>query len=261
VPFAAFDLTGKTALVTGGNRGIGFGMAQGLAQAGARLVIWGTNPEITGPAAEALRTEGQDVLAPSVDVTDQARIAEAMAEAVDWSGGCIDTVIASAVAPPVLAPLTDFADEDYRRLMAVNLDGFVWTMKHACRHIVARAKAGRPGASLIGLGSLAGSQGAARNSVYAAAKGAIPALMNSLATEYARFGVRANTVVPGWIATDRTAERRADPAYGERVLPRIPARRWGEAEDFAGVAVYLASDASAYHTGDTLVIDGGYQVF
>jgi len=132
---------------------------------------------------------------------------------------------------------------------------------HACRHVAARAKAGAPGASLIGIGSLAGTQGAARNSVYAATKGAVPAVMNSIATEYARFGVRANTIVPGWIATDRTAERRADPAYSERVLPRIPARRWGEPEDFAGIAVYLASDASAYHTGDTIVIDGGYQVF
>jgi NAD(P)-dependent dehydrogenase (short-subunit alcohol dehydrogenase family) len=259
--FAAFDLTGKTALITGGNRGIGLGIATGLAQAGARIVTWGTNPEVMQAAGEALRAHGPAVLTQLVDVTDEDQVRRATDEAVEWAGGRIDTFVANAVAAPTTGPISDFPADDYRKVMSVNLDGFFWTMKYACRHVAARAKAGAAGASLIGLGSLAGSQGAARNGVYAATKGAVPAVMNTIATEYARFGVRANTIVPGWIATDRTAERRADPAYSERVLPRIPARRWGEPADFAGVAVYLASDAAAYHTGDTIVIDGGYQVF
>jgi len=259
--FTAFDLTGKTALITGGNRGIGFGVAQGLAQAGARVVIWGTDPARTRAAGEELQAIGPAILTQLVDVSDEARVSRGVDEAVEWAGGRIDTFVANAVAGPTTGAVAEFPEEDYRKILAVNLDGFYWTVKHACRHVAARAKAGAPGASLIGIGSLAGSQGAARNSVYAASKGAVPAVMNSIATEYARHGVRANTIVPGWIATDRTAERRADPAYVERVLPRIPARRWGEPADFAGIAVYLASDAAAYHTGDTIVIDGGYQVF
>jgi len=261
VAYDLFNLTGKTVLITGGNRGIGYGMAEAVAQAGAGVVIWGTNPERTPEAGKELRALGVPVLAQLVDVSDEARVNEAMDEAVEWAGGRIDTVIGNAVSPPLTGLISDFPAERYRKIMDVALDGFFFTMSAACRHMAQRGKAGNPGGSLIGVGSLAGITGAARNGVYAAVKGAVPALMNTLATEYSRFGVRANTIVPGWIATDRTEERRGEAAYVEKVLPRIPAGRWGEAKDFGGITVYLASDASAYHTGDTIIIDGGYAVF
>ena len=111
--------------------------------------------------------------------------------------------------------------------------------------------------------SFAGSaiSGAARNEAYAATKGALISMMLGIAVEHARYGVRANTILPGWIATDMTAGAQTSPAFAEKVIPRVPARRWGEPEDFGGIAVYLASDASRYHSGDSFVIDGGYNIF
>jgi NAD(P)-dependent dehydrogenase (short-subunit alcohol dehydrogenase family) len=114
---------------------------------------------------------------------------------------------------------------------------------------------------LIGLASLAALEGAARNEAYAATKGAVISMIKSIAVEHARFGIRANAILPGWIATDMTQGAQQSAAFAEKVIPRIPARRWGEPKDFGGVAVYLASDASAYHSGDLFVIDGGYAIF
>jgi NAD(P)-dependent dehydrogenase (short-subunit alcohol dehydrogenase family) len=127
--------------------------------------------------------------------------------------------------------------------------------------MVARANAGDPGGSLVAVASLAGLEGAARNEAYSATKGAVLAMMRSIAVEHARYGIRANTIAPGWIATDMTRRLQDNPTFTAKVLPRVPMRRWGEPADFGGIAVYLASDASTYHTGDTFVIDGGYLVF
>jgi NAD(P)-dependent dehydrogenase (short-subunit alcohol dehydrogenase family) len=151
--------------------------------------------------------------------------------------------------------------EVYRKVLAVNLDGVFWTLREACRHMVQRAQEGDPGGSLVGLASLAAIEGAARNEAYAATKGAVISMIKSIAVEHARYGVRANAILPGWIATDMTAGAQANSAFADKVIPRIPARRWGQPEDFGGVAVYLASDASAYHSGDLFVIDGGYAIF
>ena len=125
-----------------------------------------------------------------------------------------------------------------------------------------RARAGdKAGGSLIGIASLAAIEGAARNEAYAATKGAVISMIKSIAVEHARYGVRANAILPGWIATDMTAGAQTSPAFTEKVIPRVPMRRWGEPADFGGIAVYLASNASAFHTGDTFVIDGGYTIF
>jgi NAD(P)-dependent dehydrogenase (short-subunit alcohol dehydrogenase family) len=127
--------------------------------------------------------------------------------------------------------------------------------------MVERAKSGDPGGSIMVTSSLSAISGAPRNEAYASAKGAVITMVKAIAVEHARYGVRANAILPGWIATDMTAGAQANPAFAERVIPRVPARRWGEPEDFGGIAVYLASDASAYHSGDTFVIDGGYSIF
>lgn len=142
--------------------------------------------------------------------------------------------------------------ETYRKTLAVNLDGVFFTLREATKHMVDRAKTGDTDGSLVGVASLAAIEGAARNQAYAATKGAV---------EFARYGIRANSILPGWIATDMTANAQGSKAFAEKVIPRVPARRWGEPEDFGGVAVYLASDASSYHSGDTFVIDGGYAIF
>lgn len=258
--YAPFDLTGKVALVTGGNRGIGLGMARALAQSGADVVIWGSNAGHNRNAEGELQKAGRRVLAEQVDVANEAAVVAAMAEAVDKLGR-VDCVIANAGIGGGAPSFSEMSVETWRRVLAVNLDGVFFTCREACKHMSARARGGSPGGSVVVTASLAAIEGAARNEAYAATKGGVISMMKAIAVEHARYGVRANAILPGWIATDMTAGAQESPAFAERVIPRVPARRWGEPEDFGGIAVYLASDASAYHSGDTFVIDGGYSIF
>ncbi|PHY17987.1 SDR family NAD(P)-dependent oxidoreductase [Caulobacter sp. BP25] len=258
--YAPFNLSGKVALVTGGNRGIGLGMAKAMAQAGADIVIWGSNPERNLAAEQQLTSLGVRVKAQTVDVSDEAQVAEGMAEAVAAMGR-VDAVFANAGIGYGSPSFVEMKTEVYRKVLSVNLDGVFFTLREACRHMVERAKAGDPGGSLVGIASLAAIEGAAKNEAYAATKGAVISMIKSVAVEHARYGVRANAILPGWIATDMTAGAQGNSAFAEKVIPRVPARRWGEPEDFGGMAVYLASDASSYQSGTTIVIDGGYSIF
>jgi NAD(P)-dependent dehydrogenase (short-subunit alcohol dehydrogenase family) len=223
-------------------------------------VIWGSNADYNKKAEGELTQYGVRVLAQRVDVADEHAVTAAMAEAAEAMGR-IDTVIANAGIGGGAPSFSEFPTETYRRVLSVNLDGVFFTFREACKHMVARAKAGDPGGSIIGVASLAAIEGAARNEAYAATKGAVISMMKSVAVEHARYGVRANAILPGWIATDMTAGAQASPAFAEKVIPRVPSRRWGEPADFGGIAVYLASDASSYHSGDSFVIDGGYTIF
>jgi NAD(P)-dependent dehydrogenase (short-subunit alcohol dehydrogenase family) len=200
------------------------------------------------------------VLAQQVDVANEAQVIDAMAEAATAMGR-IDTVIANAGIGGGARSFSEMTVETWRRVMSVNLEGAFFTCREACKHMVARAQGGEPGGSIVVTASLAAIEGAARNQAYAATKGGVISMMRAIAVEHARWGVRANAVLPGWIATDMTAGAQATPAFAEKVIPRVPARRWGEPADFGGIAVYLASDASRYHSGDTFVIDGGYSIF
>jgi NAD(P)-dependent dehydrogenase (short-subunit alcohol dehydrogenase family) len=258
--YSPFNLAGKVALVTGGNGGIGLGMADALAQAGAAVAIWGTNEAKNKAAETALRAHGGKVLVQKVDVSDEGQIVEAMKTTIERMGR-IDTVIANAGIGSPARSFLDITAEQYRKVLAVNEDGVFFTLREGARHMRERASKGDPGGSLVGIASLAAIEGAARNQHYAATKGAVISMMRAIAVEFARDGVRANAVLPGWIATDMTAGAQASPAFSEKVIPRVPARRWGQPADFGGIAVYLASDASAYHSGDTFVIDGGYAIF
>ncbi|WP_223124119.1 SDR family NAD(P)-dependent oxidoreductase [Nocardioides marmotae] len=254
-----FDLTGRAALVTGGNSGIGAGMARALAAAGSAVAIWGRNPNTLEQTRAELAATGVPVLAAAVDVSDRTAVLTAF-DAVVAEWGRVDTVVANAGVPGGV-PFVDLEEEGYRAVLDVNLDGVVWTLQAASRHMVERAGRGDAGGSLVVVSSLSALEGAPRAQAYAASKGAVLALTRGLAVELARYGVRANAVVPGWIQTPMTAAGHENPRFVEKVMPRIPARRWGEPADFGGLAVYLASDASAYHTGDELVVDGGYAVF
>lgn len=258
--YQPFNLSGKVSLVTGGNRGIGFGMAEALAQAGSDVVIWGSNPEKNVEAEGKLTAYGVRVLAQTVNVADEAAVVAAMAEAVTAMGR-VDTVIANAGIGGGARSFSEMSTETWRRVMAVNMEGVFWTFREACKHMVERAKSGDPGGSLVGVASLAAIEGAARNEAYAATKGGVISLCKSVAVEHARYGVRCNAILPGWIATDMTAGAQDSTTFAEKVITRVPARRWGEPADFGGVAVYLGSNASSYHSGDTFVIDGGYAIF
>ncbi|MBO9558217.1 MAG: SDR family oxidoreductase [Caulobacter sp.] len=258
--YKPFDLTGRVVLVTGGNRGIGLGMATAMAQAGADIVIWGSNAERNQTAEAELLQYGARVKAQVVDVSQEDQVREGMEEAVAALGR-VDAVFANAGVGYGAPSFVEMKTEVYRKTLAVNLDGVFFTFREACRHMVERAKGGDPGGSIVGVASLAAIEGAARNEAYAATKGAVISMMKSVAVEHARWGVRANAILPGWIATDMTQGAQDNPAFAEKVIPRVPARRWGQPADFGGVAVYLASDASSYHSGDTFVIDGAYSIF
>lgn len=257
--FKPFDLRGKCALVTGGNGGIGLGMAEGLAAAGADVEIWGLNEAKNAKALERLRHYGHRVEARRVDVSKENEVCAAMQAAVG-NFGRLDCVIANAGIGGG-APITDMTTELFRKVHSVNEDGVFWTFREAARHMTARAKAGDPGGSMVAVASTAGIEGAARNAAYGASKGAVLSMVRALAVELARHGIRVNSIAPGWIATEMTEGAQNNPIFAEKVIPRVPMRRWGQPEDFSGIAVYLASDASRYHTADTFVIDGGYVVF
>lgn len=257
--YKPFDLTGKVALVTGGNGGIGLAMADALAQAGADVAIWGLNERKNDAAANVLRARGGRVLARKVDVGEEREVIDGMLATIAELGR-VDCVVANAGVGGA-APFAEMSTETFRSVQRVNLEGVFWTFREAAKHMIERAKAGDPGGSLVVVASTAGIEGAARNSAYGASKAAVMSMARALAVELARHGVRVNSIAPGWIATDMTRQAQASPAFAEKVVPRIPMRRWGEPSDFGGIAVYLASDASRYHTGDTFVIDGGYTKF
>lgn len=254
--YAAFDLAGKTALVTGGNGGIGLGMATALAQAGAGVAIWGRDEAKLRDAKSALLAYGVPVYCAAVDVSDPDSVGAAMT-ALLGEAGRLDAVFANAGVSGRVK-FTDLDPAAYQRVLSTNLDGVVWTMREAVRHMTDRAKAGDPGGSLVTISSVSAITGAPRLEAYAASKGALISLTKGLAAEFGRHGVRANTIIPGWIQTGMTTKTYARPEVHDAILGRVPSRRWGTPQDLGGIAVYLASDASAYHTGDVIVIDGGY---
>lgn len=249
----SLDVSGRGVLVTGGNGGIGLAIASTLAAAGATVAIWGSNPDRNAEAVERAKDAGLVLHAIACDVREEAAVDDAFAETLD-AVGSVRACFANAGLDGFESRFIDMSLDEWRRVLAVNLDGVFLTLRAAARHMVDH----RLGGSLVVTSSLAAVMGKPRGEHYAASKGAVISLVRSLAVELGRFGIRANALVPGWIETKMFETYTAMPNFTEHVLPRVPARRWGRPEDVAGIALYLVSDASAYHTGDTLVLDGGY---
>jgi NAD(P)-dependent dehydrogenase (short-subunit alcohol dehydrogenase family) len=252
-----FDLTGHVALITGGNSGIGLGMAEGLAQQGAAVAIWGTNPTKNAAAAERLRTHGTPVLDLVCDVGDHDAVIAAMRATVDALGR-IDSCFVNAGVGGMAPSFVGMTEDEWRRVMRVNLDGAFFTAQEAVKQMVAQSP---QGGSVVFTTSGSAWYGQQRGQHYGGSKGALIAMMKGIAVEHARHGIRSNAVLPGWTESEMAAPALTWDTFIERVMPRVPARRWGTPADFAGIAVYLASDASSYHTGDVLTIDGGYHSF
>jgi NAD(P)-dependent dehydrogenase (short-subunit alcohol dehydrogenase family) len=256
-----FDLTGKTVAITGGNGGLGLGMAAALAGQGANVSVWGRNAEKNAFAVETLREiGGGEVAAEGCDVTDPASVDQCMTATLDRFGR-LDGMFANAGHGGGARPSADRGADEWRSLMAVNLDGVVNCFQAATRHMIERAKAGEPGGRLVATSSVAGLEGAAFNEHYGASKGAVNAYVRALAVELARHGITVNAILPGYAESEMTAGLFANEKFVANVLPRVPMRRFGRPEDYGGIAVYLMSDASGYHTGQEFVIDGGYTIF
>jgi NAD(P)-dependent dehydrogenase (short-subunit alcohol dehydrogenase family) len=253
-----FDLSGKVALITGANSGLGYGFAEGIAQCGGDVVIWGRREDANAAAAEQLAQYGTRIHHRSVDVSDEDAIKAGFKDAVEAMGR-IDCVIANAGFMSAAVPYHEMSPADWHGLLAVSLHGAHYTLQEGVRHMLARKEAGDPGGSLLVCGSLTSKYGVPRIENYAAAKGAMLTVVRCIATEYGRDGIRANIVLPGLVLTHgQTKEDEASNPFTKMLQERCPIPGWGYPEDYGGIAAYLMSDAARFHTGDVITIDGGW---
>jgi 2-deoxy-D-gluconate 3-dehydrogenase len=249
-----FDLTGKVAIVTGGNGGIGLGMARGLAEAGASVAVVGRNPEKSAGAVADLAQHDSKSISVVADVTDKAAVA-AMVERVKGEFGRIDILVNNAGINIRKPPHTlDIAEWD--SVIATNL-----TSAFLCSQAVHPAMKQAGGGKIINIGSMMSIFGASFAPAYAASKGGIVQFTRSCACAWAADNIQANAILPGWIDTDLTKRARSEiDGLHHKVLARTPAARWGAIDDFAGIAVFLASPASDFVTGTAIPVDGGFSV-
>ena len=255
--YEAFDLTGKVAVVTGGNGGIGLGFARALAAAGADVSIWGTNPEKNAAAEKELQAINSSASAVQCNVAEEAQVEECMASVIERYGridGCFPN---AGIGTQNQKPFFEHSNEDWHSVLDVNLTGVFFTLRAATRQMVEQGEGG----SLVLTSSGTAIQGSAKGQAYAASKGAMLAMMMGLSVEMARYGITSNAIIPGWIETDMTAGLFGWDKFVDNVMPRIPMRRWGQPDDFGAIAVYLMSEASRWHTGDVIKIDGGFSIF
>lgn len=247
-----FDLSGRVAVVTGGNGGIGLGMAEGLAQAGAAILVAGRNKQKNKAAVERLTALGAKAASHEVDVTDAEAAGALMQDAVARFGR-LDILVNNAGMSIRKAP-QDLALDEWRRVLDTNLTAAFICAQAAHPHMVTSG-----GGKVINIGSMLSIFGLPFAAPYAASKGGIVQLTKVFATAWAKDNIQANAILPGWIDTDLTrAARKEVEGLHERVLARTPAGRWGMPEDFAGIAVFLASRASDFLTGTAIPVDGGF---
>ncbi len=252
-----FDLTGKVTLVTGGNSGIGFGFARGVAKMGGDLEIWGRSAEKNAAAKAELEAFGGRVVTRQVDVSQEDQIIAGYG-ALMADFGRIDCVFANSGATAKSNSFLDLTNEEYHELLGLNLHGAFYTLREAAKLMVKRAEAGEPGGSLVACGSLSMFIGLPGKPHYAGAKAALGAIIRGMAVEFGKYAIRANIIAPGLISTGMTGG--AQSPVAKLMAAKTPIPRAGTPEDFEGIGAYLASDASAYMTGETITIDGGYMV-
>jgi 2-deoxy-D-gluconate 3-dehydrogenase len=247
-----FDLKGKVAMVTGGNGGIGLGMARGLAGAGARVVVAARNKEKSSAAVRELQALGASALAVSVDVTDEKSVNALVSETLERCDR-LDILVNNA-GINIRKQADELSLEEWRTVLDTNLTSAFLCSRGAYPHM---KRAG--GGKIINVGSMLSIFGAAFAPAYGASKGGIVQLTKSLATAWARDNIQVNAVLPGWVDTDLTRQARKEiQGLNERVLAGTPAGRWGGIDDFAGIAVFLAGAASDFLTGTAIPLDGGY---
>jgi 2-deoxy-D-gluconate 3-dehydrogenase len=250
----AFDLKGRVAVVTGGNGGIGLGMARGMGAAGASIVVAGRNPEKSARAVKELEELGAPAIAIDVDVTDEASV-NVLVERSRERWGRLDVLVNNA-GTNIRKPAQDLTLDEWRLVLDTNL-----TSAFLCSRAVYPIMKAQGGGKIINIGSMMSIFGASFAPAYGASKGGMVQLTRSLAAAWARDNIQVNAVLPGWIDTDLTMRARQEvPGLHDRVLARTPAGRWGVGDDLAGIAVFLASGASDFVTGTAIPVDGGFAI-
>ena len=250
------DLTGKVVVVTGGNGGIGLGLARGCAAAGANVSIWGRNPTKLGVAVDLLKSEGAKASGLQVDVASEDEVDTAMAQ-VRSTLGRVDSLFANAGVSATPKPFIEQTAQEWRALQSVNVDGLFFSLRAAARIMVEQGEGG----SLIGVSSTSAIHGAPMAQSYAASKAGVLAIIRGLAVELARYQIRCNSIIPGWVETEMTEAARGYDKFLTATTQRTPIRRWGVPDDFAALGAFLANPTQMFHTGTEIVVDGGYTRF
>lgn len=250
------DLSGKVFIVTGGNGGIGLGMAEGIAMAGGSLSVWGRNEEKNAGAVARLRELDADADALVCDVADEEQIVEAMKSTAERFGR-IDGLFANAGRGGTGTPFLELSLEEWRAVMDVNLDGVFLCLREAAKFMVQQGEGG----SLVAVSSTSSIHGAAGNEAYGTAKTALNGLVRALAVGLARHQIRVNSLLPGWTITDLASGGYENDKFRDATIRRTPVRRWAEPSEFREVGAWLADPSQTYHTGQEVCLDGGYTVF
>ena len=245
-----FDLSGRTALVTGSSRGLGRAIAEGMAKAGARLIINGTDPARVETAVAEFRSSGHAAEGAAFDVTDEAAIVKAF-ESLDAKGIAVDILVNNA-GIQMRKPLVEFSSAEWRKVIETNLTSAFIIGREAARRMIPRKRG-----KIINIGSLASELARPTVGPYTAAKGGIKTLTKSMAVEWAASGIQANAIGPGYMATDMNQALIQNPDFNSWLMSRIPSKRWGRPEELVGAAIFLASSASDYVNGQIIYVDGG----
>jgi gluconate 5-dehydrogenase len=245
-----FDLSGRTALVTGSSRGLGRAIAEGMARAGARLIINGIDPARLDAAVAEFRTAGHQADGVAFDVTDEAAVVEAF-ERFDAAGIAIDILVNNAGIQH-RKPLVEFTSAEWRKVIETNLTSAFIIGREAAKRMLPRKRG-----KIINIGSLGSELARPTIAPYTAAKGGIRNLTRAMAVEWAAHGIQANAIGPGYMLTDMNQALVDNPDFQSWLMSRIPAKRWGRPDELIGAAIFLASDASTYVNGQTIYVDGG----
>ena len=245
-----FDLTGRVALVTGSSRGLGRAMAEGLAQAGAAVVLNGADAGRLAEAAAAMRAAGHTVYEAGFDVTDEAAVTAAFA-ALDAQGVAVDILVNNA-GIQFRRPMLELDTADWRRVIETNLTSAFVIGREAAQRMIPRGRG-----KIVNIGSLTSALARATVAPYTVAKGGIKMLTQAMTAEWAAHGIQANAIGPGYMLTDMNQALVDDPAFNAWVVGRTPARRWGKPDELVGAAVFLSSSASDYVNGQIIYVDGG----
>jgi gluconate 5-dehydrogenase len=246
----SFDLSGRTALVTGSSAGIGYALARGLASAGARVILNARNAQKLEQAADRLRSEGAFALSAAFDVTDGAAVVEGVGR-IEAEIGAIDILVNNA-GRQHRAPLEEFPDEAWHDLMRTNVDSVYLVGKAVARHMIKRRRG-----KIINVCSVQSELGRPNIAPYTATKGAVKMLTKGMAIDWGQYNIQVNGLGPGYIKTELTEALVNDAEFTRWLVGRTPSRRWGDVQDLVGAAVFLASDASNFVNGHILYVDGG----